>query len=71
MVVKANAEVTPRGVVYTLRSVLRGNLYPHKHTLRVYYILLRGCLLCLFTTIGFLRPRIANGRMLSTHVFCM
>ena len=24
MVVKANADVTPRGVVYTLRSVLRG-----------------------------------------------
>ena len=68
MVVKANAEVTPRGVVYTLRSVLRGSSILNAHFTGV-YILQRGCLLCLFTTIGFLRPRIANGQMLSTHVF--
>ena len=37
----------PRGVVYTLRSV-REAWVASTHTLRVYYILLRGCLLCLF-----------------------
>ena len=47
MVVKANADVTPRGVVYTLRSVHEDRVSSW-HTLRVYYILLRGCLLCLF-----------------------
>ena len=35
--------VTPRGVVYTLRSVLRGYVYPHKHTLRCIYMPQRGC----------------------------
>ena len=38
----------PRGVVYTLRSVQEVRV-ASMHTLRVYYILLRGCLLCLFT----------------------
>ena len=32
---KTNAEVTPRGVLYTLRSVLRGYFVPSMHTLRV------------------------------------
>ena len=45
---KNNAGVAPRGVVYTLRSVLRGYVYPHKHTLRCIYMLQRWCLLCLF-----------------------
>ena len=40
---KNNAGVAPRGVVYTLRSVLRGYVYPHKHTLRCIYIPQRGC----------------------------
>ena len=37
----------PRGVVYTLRSVQEVRV-ASMHTLRVYYILQRGCLLCLF-----------------------
>ena len=41
--VKNIAGVAPRGVVYTLRSVLRGYVYPHKHTLRCIYIPQRGC----------------------------
>ena len=39
----------PRGVVYTLRSVQEVRV-ASMHTLRVYYILLRGCLLCLFSS---------------------
>ena len=35
------------GVVYTLRSVQEVRV-ASMHTLRVYYILQRGCLLCLF-----------------------
>ena len=65
---RQNADVTPRGVVYTLRSVLRGSGILNAHFTGV-YIPQRGCLLCLFTTIGFLRPRIANGQMLSTRAF--
>ena len=57
---KTNADVTPRGVVYTLRSVLRGFM-PLAHFTGV-YILQRGCLLCLFLAMGFLRPRMANRR---------
>ena len=41
-------EWLPRGVVYTLRSVQEVRV-ASMHTLRVYYILLRGCLLCLFS----------------------
>ena len=47
MVVKANADVAPRGVIYTLRSVLRGSCILNAHFTGV-YILQRGCLLCLF-----------------------
>ena len=68
MVVKANADVIPRGVVYTLRSVLRGS--------GILTSTLYGCLYTptwvftlSVTTIGFLRPRIANRQKLSTHVF--
>ena len=39
------------------------------HTLRCFNILQCGCLLCLFITIGFLRPRTANRQKLSIHVF--
>ena len=39
---KTNAEVTPRGVVYTLRSVLRGSGILNAHFTGV-YILQRGC----------------------------
>ena len=37
MVVKANADVTPRGVVYTLRSVLRGSGILNAHFTGVLY----------------------------------
>ena len=47
MLNKNNAGVTPRGVVYTLRSVLRGSSSLKAHFTGV-YILQRGCLLCLF-----------------------
>ena len=39
---RTNAGVTPRGVVYTLRSVLRGSGILNAHLTGV-YILLRGC----------------------------
>ena len=39
---KSNAGVTPRGVVYTLRSVLRGSCILNAHFTGV-YILQRGC----------------------------
>ena len=39
----------PRGVYIRLRSVLRGYLYPHRHTLRCIYILHAWMFLCLFT----------------------
>ena len=41
------AEVTPRGVVYTLRSVLRGSGILNAHFTGV-YIPQRGMFLCLF-----------------------
>jgi hypothetical protein len=53
---KTNAVVTPRGVVYTLRSVLRGCCILNAHFTGV-YILLGGCLLCLFFLQGCGRPR--------------
>ena len=41
---RTNARVTPRGVVYTLRSVLRGLIMSSlAHFTDVLYILLRGC----------------------------
>ena len=43
------AGVTPRGVVYTLRSVLRGLTMSSLAHFTGVYILLRGCLLCLFS----------------------
>ena len=42
MVVNTNADVTPRGVEYTLRSVLRGSGILNAHFTGV-YILQRGC----------------------------
>ena len=53
---KTYAVVTPRGVVYTLRSVLRGCCILNAHFTGV-YILLGGCLLCLFFLQGCGRPR--------------
>ena len=35
-------------IIYCSVVCCEGTLCPQKHTLRVYYILLRGCLLCLF-----------------------
>ena len=44
-----NAGVTPRGVVYTLRSVLRGLIMFSPAHFTGVYIPQRGCLLCLFS----------------------
>ena len=44
--IKDNAGVTPRGVVYTLRSVREARA-ASTHTLRVYYILQTWVFLCL------------------------
>ena len=49
MRLKTNADVAPRGVVYTLRSVLRGLTMSSLAHFTGVYILQRGCLLCLFT----------------------
>ena len=46
--VKNIAGVAPRGVVYTLRSVLRGLTMSSQAHFTGVYILQRGCLLCLF-----------------------
>ena len=43
MVVNTNADVTPRGVVYTLRSVLRGLTMSSLAHFTGVYILQRGC----------------------------
>ena len=61
MLNKNNAGWLPRGVVYTLRSVQEVRV-ASMHTLRVYYILQRGCLLCLFFQQGCGRPRRQAGR---------
>ena len=53
--IKDNAEVTSRGVVYTLRSVREARV-ASSHTLRVYYILQSWVFLCLFIPIGCGRP---------------
>ena len=58
---KTLQEWLPRGVVYTLRSVQEVRV-ASMHTLRVYYILQRGCLLCLFSWQGCGRPRSRIGR---------
>ena len=68
MVVKTNADVTPRGVVYTLRSVLRGLSVLNAHFTGV-YILIRGCLHCLFFLQGCGRPRRVGQAEVSTRVF--
>ena len=47
--VKNIAGVTPRGVVYTLRSVLRGLTMSSLAHFTGIYIPQRGCLLCLFS----------------------
>ena len=60
--IKNNAGVTPRGVVYTLRSVQRRYELPSTHTLRVSIYLNVGVSLPVYC-IGFLRPRITNGQM--------
>ena len=60
--IKSNAGVTPRGVVYTLRSVQRRYELPSTHTLRVSIYLNVGVSLPVYC-IGFLRPRITNGQM--------
>ena len=65
--IKNNAGVTPRGVVYTLRSVLRGSGILNAHFTGV-YILQRGCFsVCLLH--GF--PKTSNGEQadVSTRAF--
>ena len=66
---KTNADVSSRGVIYTLRSVRRGLTMSSLAHFTGVYILLRGCLHCLFTCYGCGRPRTANRQKLSTHVF--
>lgn len=39
-------------IIYYSVVCCEGTLCPQKHTLRVYYILLRGCLLCLFSSLA-------------------
>lgn len=69
MVVKANAEVTPRGVAYTLRSVLRGlTMSSLAHFTGVLYTPAWVFTLSV-TTIGILRPRIANRQMQAPTFF--
>ena len=65
---KTNAGVTPRGVVYTLRSVLRGSSILNAHFTGV-YILQRGCLHCLFFLQGCGRPRWVGQADVSTRAF--
>ena len=61
----------PRGVYIRLRSVLRGYMYPHRHTLRCIYILHAWMFLCLFFSEGCGRPRKSNGQMQApTFFFC-
>ena len=67
--VKNIAGVAPRGVVYTLRSVLRGYLYPHKHTLRVSIYSCVGVYSVCSFAIGCGRPEEWDKQMLSTHLF--
>jgi hypothetical protein len=66
---KTNAGVTPRGVIYTLRSVLRGLTMSSQAHFTGYYILQRGCFLCLFFLQGCGRPRWVEQADASTHVF--
>ena len=65
--IKNIAGVTPRGVVYTLRSVLRGSGILNAHFTGV-YILQRGCFsVCLLHRF----PKTSNNEQAdaSTHVF--
>ena len=65
--IKNIAEVTPRGVVYTLRSVLRGSCSLNAH-FTVYSILPRGCFsVCYFAlaVVG----QIVEQADVSTHAF--
>ena len=67
MVVNTNADVTPRGVVYTLRSVLRGSRILNAH-FTVYLYTSTWLFLCLFTVkaVEGLEDEQADA---STHVF--
>ena len=56
---RTNAEVTATEMYIRLRSVLRGYLYPHKHTLRCSIYSNVG-VLCLFFSMGRAKPRKAN-----------
>ena len=68
MVVKANADVTPRGVVYTLRSVLRGLTMSSLAHFTVYLYTSTWLFLCLFTTEAVVGPNSEQADA-STHVF--
>ena len=67
MVVNTNAEVTSRGVVYTLRSVREARV-ASSHTLRVYYILQTWVFLCLLSTLAVVGQNIEQADV-STHAF--
>ena len=59
--VKNIEEVTPRGVVYTLRSVLRGSRILNAHFTGV-YILQTWLFLCLFTVMAVVGHESRAGR---------
>ena len=67
-VIKNNAGVTPRGVVYTLRSVLRGLTMSSLAHFTGVYILQRGCFsVCLLH--GFPKTSNVNGQMQAPALF--
>ena len=67
-VVKNIAGVTPRGVVYTLRSVLRGLTMSSLAHFTVYLYTSTWVFLCLFTTEAVVGPNSEQADA-STHVF--
>ena len=67
---KTNADVTPRGVVYTLRSVLRGlTMSSLAHFTGVLYTP-AWMFLCLFSSLAVVGREVEQADA-STHVFCM
>ena len=68
--VKNIEEVTPRGVVYTLRSVLRGSRILNAHFTGV-YILQRGCFSVCSFAIGCGRPEEWDRQMQAPTFFLL
>lgn len=68
MVVKAIADVTPRGVVYTLRSVLRGLTMSSLAHFTVYLYTSTWMFLCLFSSLAVVGHEVEQADA-NTHVF--